>query len=94
MTYQPNEIADLILMLALGPVIVVAVRRIMPNFPKSGAVALGAMLGGYIFTIAEGFALPDLFNVIEHACYAIAGWAFVVMLIQMRGWLARRGGQS
>lgn len=81
-TYQPSEIADLVLLLALGPIIILSVRRILPEFPKAAYVALGAMLGAYVFTIAEGFVQRDLFDVLEHVSYAVAGVAFVVTVIQ------------
>ena len=82
MTYQPSEVADLVLMLAFGPVIVVSLRRGLKVVPVSCYVALGAMLGAYFFTVAEGFVLPDLFNLLEHVCYAVAGIAFVGVVIQ------------
>jgi hypothetical protein len=82
MSYQPSEIADLILLIALGPVIVVSLRRVLPYIPRTAFWALGAMLCGYVFTIAEGFALPDLFNMIEHIAYAVAGIAFLLMALQ------------
>jgi hypothetical protein len=81
-TYQPSEIADLILLLALGPVILTAMTRIMPSVPRASYFAFGAMLGAYIFTIAEGFALPDVFNMLEHLCYAAAGISFVMLVLQ------------
>ena len=82
MNYQPSEVADLVLMLALGPVIVIGLRRALPTVPSACYVALGSMLGAYVFTVAEGFWLPVLFNTLEHVCYATAGIAFVVTLIQ------------
>lgn len=84
MSYQPSEVADLILLIALGPVVIVLVRRILPTFPTAAYVAFGAMLWSYSFTIAEGFASPDLFNVLEHLGYAVAGVAFAVALAQFR----------
>jgi hypothetical protein len=81
-TYQPAEIADLILLLALGPVILVSLRRILPTVPSAAYVAFGAMLWSYVFTIAEGFAFPDLFNMFEHIGYAVAGIAFAVLVVQ------------
>ena len=84
MTYQPAEIADLILLLALGPVILASLRSILPSVPKSAYVAFGSMLWAYVFTIAEGFALPDLFNMLEHLGYAAAGLAFVALVLQFR----------
>lgn len=83
MNYQPSEVADLILMLALGPVIIVLLRRAMDTVPTGAYVAIGAMFGAYFCTVAEGFVLPDLCNLIEHACYAAAGVAFVVTLVQL-----------
>lgn len=80
--YQPSEIADLILMVALGPVIVIALRRALKVVPISCYIALGAMLGAYFFTVAEGLVLPDLLNLLEHVCYSIAGVAFVAVVIQ------------
>ena len=82
MTYQPSEVADLVLMLALGPVIVISLRRVVRTVPTSCYVALGAMLGAYVLTVAEGFVLPDLFNLLEHVCYAAAGVAFVAVAIE------------
>jgi hypothetical protein len=84
MTYQPSEVADLVLMIGLGPVIVITLRRVFKVVPISCYVALGAMLGAYFFTVAEGFVLQDLFNLLEHACYAVAGVAFVAVVIQFR----------
>jgi hypothetical protein len=81
-TYQPSEIASLVLLLALGPVIMAALPRLLPKVPRSGYVAFFAMLGAYIFTIAEGFVFPDAFNMLEHVCYAVAGVAFVAFLLE------------
>jgi len=92
MTYQPSEVADLVLMLALGPLIVVSLRRGLKVVPVSCYIALGAMLGAYFFTVAEGFVLPNLFNLIEHMCYAVAGVAFVGVVVQFGG-LAPSSGE-
>lgn len=82
--YQPSEVANLILFLAFGPVIVVALRRTMKVVPSMCYVALAAMLGAYVFTVAEGFIWPIALNLLEHTCYAIAGVAFALMLRQFR----------
>ncbi len=92
--YQPSEIADLILCIALGPVIVVALRRATYAVPVSAWVALSAMFVAYTSTVAEGFLFPDIFNVIEHVSYAVAGVAFVHMLIAFRRTLAGRARQA
>jgi hypothetical protein len=34
------------------------------------------ILGAYVFTAIEGVLWPDLFNVLEHLCYALAGLSF------------------
>jgi hypothetical protein len=82
--YQPSELADLVLFVAFGPMIVVALRRTLSPVPSACYVALAAMLGAYVFTVAEGFVLPDLLNLLEHVCYAIAGVAFAAVLYQFR----------
>lgn len=84
MNHQPSEVANLILFLAFGPVIIVALRRTMKVVPSMCYVALGAMLGAYVFTVAEGFIWPVALNLLEHVCYAVAGVAFALMLRQFR----------
>ena len=81
MTYQPSEVADLVLIAGLGA----GHRRLACAAPstssRSASTSRSARCcGGYVFTVAEGFVLPDLFNLIEHVCYAVAGVAFVVMV--------------
>jgi hypothetical protein len=83
-SYQPSEIATLILFLAFGPVIIVALRRTLHPVPSSCYIALGAMFGAYVFTVAEGFIFPELLNLLEHACYAVAGVTFALMLLEFR----------
>lgn len=84
MSYQPSEIADLVLLVALGPVVILLVHRFLPRFPSAGYVAYGAMLCSYVFTIAEAFFYPELLNMFEHLGYAVAGIAFAVVAAQVR----------
>lgn len=84
MSYQPSEIADLIVLLALWPLIFGSLRAATRRFPASAYVALGAMVWSYVFTIAEGFVLPDLCNMLEHVGYSVAGISFVVVLVQLK----------
>ncbi|NTU71479.1 MAG: hypothetical protein HGB10_06635 [Coriobacteriia bacterium] len=84
MSYQPSEIADLVLLLALGPVIVASFRRTKIVLPAAVYAAFAAMICGYTFTILEGFWLSDVFNLLEHASYAVAGVAFLVGIVRLR----------
>lgn len=48
-------------------------------------LAYGSIVAAYVFTIVEGFWLPDVMNVLEHAAYACAGvLAFFTMLAYSR----------
>lgn len=84
MLVQPSEIADLVMMMVLGPIIIVVVRRVIPALLLPAAIALGLMATGYVATVAEGFILPDFFNLVEHASYAFAGFVFVWLLLSCR----------
>lgn len=81
---QPSEIADLLMMMVLGPIILIAVRRAIPALIPPVAIALGLMAMGYVSTILEGFFLPDFFNLMEHASYGFAGLVFVWLLLSCR----------
>lgn len=81
MNFQPSEIADLLMMLVLGPIVLVAVRRTLPALFWPSALCLGLMASGYVATVAEGVAYPDFFNLVEHVSYGIAGFAFVGLLV-------------
>jgi len=81
MTYQPSEIADLILLIALAPVILGTVRRVSVRWRAAAYVAYAFMAAAYVFTILEGFVYPDLFNLLEHWSLFGAGVSFVVLAI-------------
>jgi hypothetical protein len=78
MVLRVSEAVNLSLALFLTPMILVCVRS-MPGeatrFLKTGILL---MVAGYVATIAEGFAASDIFNVVEHACYAASGLAFAL----------------
>jgi len=84
---QPSEIADLLMMMVLGPIIIIAVHRALPAAIVPVSIALGLMATGYIATVLEGFLLPEFFNLVEHASYAFAGFVFVWLLLFLRGLL-------
>jgi len=79
--FQASEIADLLMMLVLGPVILIIARRITPSLFGVVALCIGLMATGYASTILEGAVLPDFFNFLEHASYAAAGIAFVWLIV-------------
>lgn len=81
MEFQSSEIADLIMMLVLGPIILVIVRRVAPSMLGIVGLCIGFMAVGYVATIVEGILLPDFFNLVEHASYAFAGLAFIWLLV-------------
>ncbi len=87
MVVQPSEIADLLMMMVLGPIIIIAVRRALPAAVLPVSIALGLMATGYVATVAEGFLFPEFFNLVEHASYAFAGFVFVWLLLFLRGLL-------
>jgi mannose/fructose/N-acetylgalactosamine-specific phosphotransferase system component IIC len=83
MNYQPSEIVNLILLLALTPIILGTARMFTARWISTIYWAYGFMLAAYITTILEGFVLPDLFNTVEHICYGAAGVAFAVLVVQV-----------
>lgn len=71
---QESEAITLILGLIAAPI---AYRLFRAGALAGGAlVGVGFLLGAYVFTIAEGFVLPDLLNALEHLCLAAAGVSF------------------
>lgn len=91
MQFQASEIADLMMMLVLGPIVVVIARRITPALFGTVALCIGLMLSGYVATIVEGIAFPDFFNLLEHASYALAGVAFVWLTVLVGRRVAESG---
>lgn len=73
---QENELVSLVLG-AVGLAMVLVVIR-----PRAGRElapflwAYYASFAGALLTVAEGFALPVLLNVLEHAALAVAGACF------------------
>lgn len=76
MSYQPSEIVELLLALAFAPVIVAVIRRAHMPHARPFLLGYAFMTLGWAATVLEGFVLPDLFNTVEHASYAAAGWVF------------------
>jgi len=75
----PSEAVSLLVTLMGLPLVVSALRRIGMTLGRwMFIVAYCCVLAGQIFTILEGFALPDLFNIMEHFSYSAAGILFAV----------------
>lgn len=77
---QESEAITLILGLIAAPI---ALRLFRGGTLRAAALAgLGFLLGAYVFTIVEGFALHDVFNALEHLCLAASGIAFAAGAIR------------
>lgn len=81
MEFQASEIADLIMVLVLGPIILIIVRRIAPSLLGVVGLCIALMASGYLATVLEGVLLPDFFDVVEHVSYALVGIGFVWLVL-------------
>ncbi len=71
---QQNEV--ILLLLGIGVLIfLMANRGRLHRLPASRMILLAfyVLLGGWLLTNLEAFLLPELFNLIEHLCYAASG---------------------
>lgn len=71
--YQESEIVQLILVAFLTPMLWAGVRTVKVVGKRWFVAAYGAMVCGYVFTVAEGYAMADLMNSLEHVSYAVSG---------------------
>lgn len=90
MTFQPSEMADLLMMIVLGPVTLAVARRVAPVTVGPVALCLGLMFIGYTATIVEGVVLPDFLNLVEHWAYAAAGLAFIWLISRVGTFLGAK----
>ena len=81
--YQESEIVDLLMVLFLTPIMVVSVRAITMPGKRWFVAAYIAITIGYVFTVVEGYVLPDLFNLLEHITHAIAGLCYMVAAVAL-----------
>ena len=81
--YQESEIVDLLMVLFLTPIMAVSVRAVHVAGKRWFIAGYLAVASGYVFTVAEGYVAPVLFNVLEHAAYAAGGIAFAVAAVQL-----------
>jgi len=78
---HPNEVVDLIIAVLALPIF----ARMMSSHAGnqvSRIVGYVAVVLALVFTIVESFVAPDLFNILEHAMYAVAGSAFLVSVMK------------
>jgi hypothetical protein len=87
---QQNELITFLVGIGVALFILPNRRRIL-QIPGSPYILLSfaALLAGWGLTVAEGFFLGDLLNLLEHACYMISSvaaavWCWIV--------LVRKGG--
>jgi hypothetical protein len=79
---QENEIVALLL--GFGAFAFILANHAQVRGLAGGLLLVAAFfvdLAGHVFTVAEGFFLRDLLNVLEHLCYAgsavlLAAWCF------------------
>lgn len=81
---QPSEVVGLVIAVILLPIIITSSRTIWGPLRKLMLAAMGSIIAGNAFTIIEGFVLFDLFNILEHAAYAVAGVFVVAALLSLR----------
>ncbi|MDZ4166958.1 MAG: hypothetical protein U1E08_04620 [Coriobacteriia bacterium] len=81
--YQESEIVDLLMVLFLTPIMAVSVRAIHVVGKRRFIAGYLAIASGYVFTIAEGYVAPVLFNTLEHLAYAVGGVCFLAGLVAL-----------
>lgn len=82
---QPNEVVMLII--GLGVLIfILGNRSQLERIPFSRMLLLGfySLIAGWALTVLEGFFWNELFNYLEHICYAtasllLAAWCWKVL---------------
>lgn len=82
--FTQNEIVNLILGIAVIPILMSNRAGVPSRHTGYFVVAYGFMLLSYISTVAEGYYAPVLFNVVEHGSLAVAGCLFAVALFLRR----------
>lgn len=65
--YSLSELFMLALALSLAPIFIWTLRRLELRDKGFIGLAIVATFGAIVFTIAEGYWLPDVFNTLEHA---------------------------
>jgi len=90
-TIEPAEIFRLALALVVLPVFLSFSRRLRDARWKGSMIAAYyAITASYVLSIVEVFYAPDLFNMLQHLMYFVAGvlWVRVVLLMRRSGYLS------
>lgn len=76
--YQTNEIANLILVGVLTPTLVIGLRSVEARGKNWFIAAYLAVIAAFVFTVVEGFAIPEFAKAAEHVALA-AGAVFLAI---------------
>ncbi len=76
--YRESEIVDLLLVVFLTPIMAASIRAIRISGKRWFVAGYLSIVTGFVFTVIEGYILPDAFNVLEHLAYATGGVCFAV----------------
>lgn len=78
--YQASEIVQLILVACITPMVVSGIRATTLRHKGWLVVSYVAMICAYVLTVAEGYVLPELMNILEHCAYALSGVALAAAM--------------
>ena len=78
--YQANEVVRLLLIVFLAPMVVTGIRQVTVVGKPWFVGSYLAMVCGYVFTVAEGYASAVTFNLLEHSAYAVSGLFLAVAM--------------
>lgn len=82
---EMSELLVLGLAIALTPLILITLREIAMPGRGLFAAAYLSIVAAFVFTVLEGIAAYELFNVLEHASYALSA-----VLMAAVAWRERR----
>lgn len=89
-SFHPYEVARLAIAIVVLPFALALSWKLRE---RPGRIAAGtaiiAIYLSYLFTIVEGFYAGQVMNVLQHACYAIAGVSAAVASWMQRAYLLR-----
>ena len=87
-----TEVLQLAIAAVMAPIIIFSLRHISMPSKRYIAAALVALTFSHIFTILEGFAAHDLFDMLEHALLALSGVMFAMSAwVGAKYWHHREG---
>ena len=81
--YQESEIVELLMVAFLTPIMAASVRAIHLTGKRWFIAAYLVIVAGYASSVAEGFVWFDVFNTLEHACYATAGVLYAIAAVRL-----------